>query len=39
MEWEQIQRLAPAVDGFVMAASRLPDENLQPDRGRSGRSC
>ena len=29
VEWEQIQRLAPAVDGFVLAASRLPDENLQ----------
>ena len=29
IEWEQIQRLSPAVDGFVLAASRLPDENLQ----------
>ncbi len=29
VEWEQIQRLSPAVDGFVLAASRLPDENLQ----------
>ncbi len=29
MEWEQIQRLAPAVDGFLLAASRLPDENLR----------
>ena len=29
VEWEQIQRLAPAVDGFVLAASRLPDENLR----------
>ena len=28
MEWEQIQRLSPAVDGFVLAASRLRDENL-----------
>jgi DNA-binding LacI/PurR family transcriptional regulator len=28
VEWEQIQRLSPAVDGFVLAASRLPDENL-----------
>ena len=28
VEWDQIQRLAPAVDGFVLAASRLPDENL-----------
>jgi LacI family transcriptional regulator len=28
-EWEQIQRLSPAVDGFVLAASRLPDENLR----------
>ncbi len=29
VEWEQIQRLSPAVDGFLLAASRLPDENLQ----------
>ncbi|GAA4368703.1 LacI family DNA-binding transcriptional regulator [Nocardioides caricicola] len=29
VEWEQIQRLAPAVDGFLLAASRLPDENLR----------
>jgi DNA-binding LacI/PurR family transcriptional regulator len=29
VEWEQIQRLSPAVDGFVLAASRLPDENLR----------
>nr|MCW2728341.1 LacI family transcriptional regulator [Aeromicrobium sp.] len=29
LEWDQIQRLAPAVDGFVLAASRLPDENLR----------
>lgn len=28
IELEQIQRLLPAVDGFVLAASRLPDENL-----------
>lgn len=28
-EWDQIQRLSPAVDGFVLAASRLPDENLR----------
>lgn len=28
VEWEQIQRLAPAVDGFMLSASRLPDENL-----------
>ena len=28
VEWEQIQRLVPAVDGIVLAASRLPDENL-----------
>lgn len=29
IEFEQIQRLVPAVDGFVLAASRLPDENLR----------
>ncbi|WP_243058581.1 LacI family DNA-binding transcriptional regulator [Nocardioides sp. SR21] len=29
VEWEQIQRLSPAVDGFLLAASRLPDENLR----------
>jgi DNA-binding LacI/PurR family transcriptional regulator len=29
VEWAQIQRLAGAVDGFVLAASRLPDENLE----------
>jgi LacI family transcriptional regulator len=29
VEWDQIQRLAGAVDGFVLAASRLPDENLK----------
>ena len=28
IEYDQIQRLVPAVDGFVLAASRLPDENL-----------
>lgn len=28
IELEQIQRLLPSVDGFVLAASRLPDENL-----------
>jgi LacI family transcriptional regulator len=28
IEWDQVQRLVPAVDGFVLAASRLPDENL-----------
>jgi DNA-binding LacI/PurR family transcriptional regulator len=34
MEWEQIQRLAPAVDGFLLAASRLPDENLRQIAGQ-----
>ena len=29
VEWDQIQRLVAAVDGFVLAASRLPDENLE----------
>lgn len=29
IELEQIQRLAPSVDGFVLGASRLPDETLQ----------
>ena len=29
VEWDQIQRLVGAVDGFVLAASRLPDENLE----------
>ena len=29
VEYDQIQRLAPSVDGFVLAASRLPDENLR----------
>jgi LacI family transcriptional regulator len=28
IEYDQIQRLVPSVDGFVLAASRLPDENL-----------
>jgi LacI family transcriptional regulator len=28
VEYDQIQRLVPSVDGFVLAASRLPDENL-----------
>ena len=28
IEYDQVQRLVPAVDGFVLAASRLPDENL-----------
>jgi DNA-binding LacI/PurR family transcriptional regulator len=28
IEYEQIQRLARSVDGFLLAASRLPDENL-----------
>ena len=32
IEYDQIQRLAPSVDGFVLAASRLPDENLPADR-------
>ena len=29
IEYDQIQRLVSSVDGFVLAASRLPDENLQ----------
>ncbi len=29
IEYDQIQRLVTSVDGFVLAASRLPDENLQ----------
>jgi DNA-binding LacI/PurR family transcriptional regulator len=29
IEYAQIQRLLPSVDGFVLAASRLPDENLR----------
>jgi LacI family transcriptional regulator len=28
IEYDQIQRLVPSVDGFVLAASRLPEENL-----------
>ena len=28
VEYDQIQRLVSSVDGFVLAASRLPDENL-----------
>ena len=28
IEYGQIQRLMPSVDGFLLAASRLPDENL-----------
>ncbi len=37
VEWDQIQRLVAAVDGFVLAASRLPDENLRADRGPAPR--
>lgn len=29
VEYDQVQRLVPAVDGFVLAASRLPEENLR----------
>ena len=29
IEYDQIQRLVSSVDGFVLAASRLPDENLR----------
>src|SRR5918996_569346 len=29
VEYDQIQRLVSSVDGFVLAASRLPDENLR----------
>ncbi|MBW9205873.1 LacI family transcriptional regulator [Mumia sp. zg.B53] len=29
IEYDQIQRLVSSVDGFVLAASRLPDENLE----------
>ena len=29
IEYDQIQRLVPSVDGFLLAASRLPDENLE----------
>lgn len=34
VEYDQIQRLVPAVDGFVLAASRLPDENLRQVAGQ-----
>ena len=34
IEYEQVQRLVPSVDGFVLAASRLPDENLQQIAGQ-----
>lgn len=34
VEYDQIQRLAPSVDGFLMAASRLPDENLEQIAGQ-----
>lgn len=34
IEYDQIQRLAPSVDGFVLAASRLPDENLRQIAGQ-----
>ncbi|MEI5673121.1 MULTISPECIES: LacI family DNA-binding transcriptional regulator [unclassified Nocardioides] len=34
VEWDQVQRLVPAVDGFVLAASRLPDENLRQVAGQ-----
>lgn len=34
VEYDQIQRLVPAVDGFVLAASRLPDENLRRIAGQ-----
>ena len=29
IEYDQIQRLVPSVDGFILAASRLLDENLE----------
>ena len=29
IEYDQIQRLVSSVDGFLLAASRLPDENLE----------
>jgi DNA-binding LacI/PurR family transcriptional regulator len=35
IEYAQIQRLVSAVDGFVLAASRLPDENLRQLAGQS----
>ncbi len=34
IEYDQIQRLVPSVDGFVLAASRLPDENLRQLSGQ-----
>ncbi len=34
IEYDQIQRLVPSVDGFVLAASRLPDENLAQIAGQ-----
>jgi DNA-binding LacI/PurR family transcriptional regulator len=34
IEYDQIQRLVPSVDGFVLAASRLPDENLRQLTGQ-----
>jgi DNA-binding LacI/PurR family transcriptional regulator len=34
IEYDQIQRLVPSVDGFVLAASRLPDENLEQIAGQ-----
>jgi len=34
IEYDQIQRLVPSVDGFVLAASRLPDENLKQIAGQ-----
>ena len=34
VEWDQLQRLVPSVDGFVLAASRLPDENLRQVAGQ-----
>jgi DNA-binding LacI/PurR family transcriptional regulator len=35
IEYAQIQRLVSSVDGFVLAASRLPDENLSQLAGQS----
>jgi DNA-binding LacI/PurR family transcriptional regulator len=34
IEYDQIQRLVPSVDGFVLGASRLPDENLRQLTGQ-----
>lgn len=34
IEYDQIQRLISSVDGFVLAASRLPDENLMQIAGQ-----